>query len=227
MKVLALVPAYNEERRVEATVKAILEVPEIDAVIVIDDGSNDLTAEMARTAGAKVLSLARNSGKGAALQAGIESLTQWPDIIVLLDADLEQSASEVSLLLKPVIDAETDMAIARFPKPATKAGFGLVMSLANFGIRALGGGSFHADAPLSGQRVLNVETLRCVLPFASGYGVEVAMTVRALRRGMRLLEIPTTMRHAATGRNLPGMIHRGKQFVHVALALLRLALERR
>lgn len=226
MKVLALVPAYNEERRVGATVKAILEVPEIDAVIVIDDGSSDSTAETARAAGAQVISLARNSGKGAALQAGIDSLPQWPDIIVLLDADLEQSASEVSLLLKPVIDAEADMTIAQFPKPAAKAGFGLVMRLANFGIRTLGG-PFHAAAPLSGQRVLTAETLASVLPFASGYGVEVAMTIRALQRGMRLLEIPTTMRHAATGRDLSGMIHRGKQFMHVALALLRLALERR
>lgn len=226
MKVVALVPAYNEERRIAATVKAILEIPEINAVSVIDDGSSDSTAEAARNAGAQVISLARNSGKGAALQAGIDSLSQWPDILVLLDADLEQSASQVSLLLKPVVDGEADMTIAQFPKPATKAGFGFVMRLANFGIRSLGG-PFHANAPLSGQRVINAEALRCVLPFASGYGVEVALTIRALRQGMRLLEVPTTMRHAATGRDISGIIHRGRQFLHVALALLRLAFERR
>jgi len=226
MNVVALVPAYNEEQRISATVRAILEIPGIDAVTVIDDGSSDSTAEIAENAGARVISLARNSGKGAALQAGIDSLSQWPDILMLLDADLEQSASQASLLLKPVVDGEADMTIAQFPKPAKKAGFGLVMRLANFGIRHLGG-SFHANAPLSGQRAINTEALRYVLPFASGYGVEVALTVRALRGGMRLLEVPTTMHHAATGRDISGIIHRGRQFLHVTLALLRLAFERR
>jgi hypothetical protein len=66
-----------------------------------------------------------------------------------------------------------------------------------------------------------------VTPFAFGYGVEVALTVRALRSGLRVLEVQTTMSHDATGRDAVGFAHRGRQFLHVARALARLALERR
>jgi len=65
-----------------------------------------------------------------------------------------------------------------------------------------------------------------VRPFSSGYGAEVGITVRALRGGMKLVEVPTTMAHAATGRDIAGFAHRGRQFVHVASALARLALRR-
>ena len=66
-----------------------------------------------------------------------------------------------------------------------------------------------------------------VTPFAFGYGVEVALTVRALRSGMTIVEVPTTMTHAATERNAAGFTHRGRQFLHVARALLRLTFEPR
>jgi len=118
------------------------------------------------------------------------------------------------------------MAIAAFPRPDGKAGFGLVKGLARWGIARMGGG-WLADAPLSGQRALSRECFELTRPFATGYGVEVALSVRALRSGMRLVEVPTTMTHAATGRDLRGFVHRGRQFVHVALALLRLAFEKR
>ncbi len=111
------------------------------------------------------------------------------------------------------------MAIATFPPPAGKAGFGLVKNLARWGIGRLGG-EFEASAPLSGQRALTRACLATVRPFSAGYGVEVGLTVRALRAGFRLVEVPTTMSHAATGRDLQGFIHRGRQLVHVALALL-------
>ncbi len=117
------------------------------------------------------------------------------------------------------------MSIAAFPRPQAKAGFGLVKGLARWGISALGGG-FQATAPLSGQRAISRECFQAVRPFASGYGVEVALTVRALRRGMRVVEVETTMSHAATGRDVAGFVHRGRQFVHVSMALIRLTFER-
>ncbi|RYD02512.1 hypothetical protein N752_24600 [Desulforamulus aquiferis] len=58
-----------------------------------------------------------------------------------------------------------------------------------------------------------------ILPFASGYGVEVALTIRVAREGFIVLEVPTGMSHAETGRDLKGFMHRGKQFVHVAKVL--------
>lgn len=220
-RIVALLPAFNESERISASVKAVLDSDLFDEVIVIDDGSKDNTADLAAAAGAYVVRLAFNVGKGAALEHGMKR-AESADIVALLDADLASSASQVEVLLEPVLKGEADMSIATFPK-ASKAGFGLVKNMARKAILDYGG-DFEAEAPLSGQRVLNAACLEVVRPFASGYGVETIMTIKALRAGMRVLEVPTTMSHAATGKDLQGFIHRGRQYLHVRLALLKFAL---
>ncbi len=223
MDIAVLIPAHDEAERITATVEAALTIPGVGRVVVVDDGSTDDTAELAEKAGAKVVRIWNNVGKGAALESGAARIEN-ADIVLLLDADLGETAAQGALLLAPVLDGTADMSIARFPRASGKAGFGLVKGMARFGIARMGGG-FQADAPLSGQRALTRECFLTVRPFATGYGVEVALTVRALRAGFRLAEVETTMKHAATGRDLKGFVHRGRQFVHVCLALLRLAFE--
>lgn len=225
MTTVALIPAFNEAERIAATVRAVAGVPAIDRMLVIDDGSSDDTVRIARDAGAEVLALDQNLGKGAALDAGLAHVRPEADVIVLLDGDLADSAAQAELLLEPILGGRADMSIAMFPRPAGKAGFGFVMRLARWGIRRLGG-PFDAQAPLSGQRALTPRAIDVCTPFAFGYGVEVALTVRALRSGLRIIEVPTTMQHAATGRDLAGFMHRGRQFAHVAAAIARLAFER-
>lgn len=224
MDIAALIPAHNEADRIADTVRAALAITGVTRCVVVDDASSDNTAAIADKAGAKVVRLNYNVGKGAALEAGVKRIEN-ADIFVLLDGDLASSASQGELLLAPLLAREADMSVASFPRPEGKAGFGLVKGLARWGISKMGGG-YLASAPLSGQRALTRECLEAVRPFATGYGVEVALTVRALRRGMKIVEVPTTMTHAATGRDFSGFIHRGRQFVHVALALLKLAFER-
>lgn len=224
-EIAVLIPAHNEAERIVATVKASLAIPGVTTVVVADDASTDDTALLAEEAGARVIRLPDNIGKGAALEAGARSL-ESADIVLLLDGDLADAASQGALLLEPVVCGKADMSIATFPRPTGKAGFGLVKGLARFGIARMGRG-YLAEAPLSGQRALNRRCLEAVRPFAAGFGVEVALTVRALRHGMRVVEVPTTMSHAATGRDVAGFVHRGRQFAHVAAALLRLAFEKR
>lgn len=226
MNVIALIPAYNEAERIAATVQATSGTPGVCRVVVVDDASSDETAARARAAGAEVLTLARNTGKGAALDAGLTHIAAEADILLLLDGDLGETAAQCAGLLQPVLRGEADMTIATFPRPTGKAGFGLVKGLARWGIARLGHG-FVAEAPLSGQRALSRAAWSRVTPFAFGYGVEVALTVRALRGGLRVLEVPTTMSHAATGRDVAGFMHRGRQFAHVLRALVRLTFERR
>lgn len=225
MDVAALIPAHNEADRIGATVRAALSVPGITRVVVVDDGSEDDTAELAEKEGAKVVRLVFNVGKGAALEAGASRVAN-ADIVLLLDGDLGATAAQAGSLLAPVLEGTADMSIARFPKPAGKAGFGLVKGIARWGIARMGRG-FQAQAPLSGQRAMTARCFSAVRPFATGYGVEVALTVRALRAGFSLVEVETSMAHAATGRDVAGFVHRGRQFVHVVLALLRLAFERK
>ena len=73
MKVAAVIPAYNEERTVASVVRAVREAPSISEVIVVDDGSTDRTAQVARQAGARVVHLETNVGKGGAMKR-----ERWP-----------------------------------------------------------------------------------------------------------------------------------------------------
>ncbi|MDI3317425.1 MAG: glycosyltransferase family 2 protein [Bacillota bacterium] len=217
-----IIPAYQEADRIGETLRA-LRAAGFREIWVVDDGSTDATARRAREAGARLLRFARNRGKGAALTAGLNSSSGDP--ILFLDADLGESAAEAVALLAPLEADEADMAVAAFPGPARGAGLGFVVGLARWGIRRLTG--WNPRFPVSGQRALRRSLARAIAPFAPGFGVEVAMTVRALWRGARIREVPVAFRHRRTGRDLAGWLHRGRQLRDVAWTLLGLALERK
>lgn len=227
VRATVLMPAHNEAARITASVKAALGIAGVADVVVIDDGSSDATAELAREAGARVVSLSRNIGKGEALNAGLATVDAGTDVLLLLDADLGETAAEGARLLEPIATDTADMVIGKLERPARSGGFGLVKGLARAGITHLGGGLFRPEAPLSGQRALSRAAWTAAAPFAAGYGAEVALTVRTLRAGLRVTEVPVAMRHAATGRDLAGFLHRGRQFLDVLGTLVALRLETR
>lgn len=214
--VTVLIPAFNEEDYIGDTVRASWEIPGVVQVLVIDDGSRDGTAGAALNSGSEVVSLGKNRGKGGALNAGAGLVRG--NLIILLDADLGESASRAVRLLKPVMDGYADMTVAVFPEAKRKAGFGLVRGLARAGIKHFTG--LAAEAPLSGQRAMLRSVFNHCLPLTGGFGVEVDFTVRAGIRGYRILEVPVDMTHRETGRDISGFIHRGRQFCHVARALM-------
>lgn len=216
MTVSAIIPAFNEENRVAATIRACAATGLIDQVIVVDDGSTDRTAHVSTAAGADVVvRLAKNRGKGEALKQGARAA--GGDVLCFVDADLGESAFEFVKLIRPVLEGKADMTVARWTGKKKKAGFGLVMGLARLGIKMLTG--YRAVSPLSGQRVLRRAVWESPGSLDRGFGVEVALTVKCLRNGYRLLEIPVTMEHRETGRDLAGFVHRGRQFVQVARSL--------
>jgi len=215
-RVAVLIPAYNEADRIADTVAAALAMPDIADVAVIDDGSEDDTAEVASRAGARVLVLAENSGKGAALNAGIAEVDA--DIYLMIDADLGSTASETFRLLEPVLAGHADLSIAAMHAPAGhKGGFGFVMRLSRWSIRRFGG--MVVTAPLSGQRAFRKEVIESIGGFESGFGVETAMTIDALRHGYNVVEVPLPLTHRVSGRNLAGFMHRGRQFRHILKAV--------
>ena len=182
-------------------------------IVVVDDGSHDGTAIQAERAGARVVRLERNAGKGSAVAAGIRATTA--PVVLLCDADLEETAGALQALLEPVIDGRADMTIAAPPQTGP-SGFGLVESFARWGIKRLTG--VRLDRPLSGQRAFRRTGFPAGSP-AAGFGLEVGMTIDALRRGDRILEIPLAFRHARTGRDPAGFAHRARQGTHVVAAL--------
>jgi glycosyltransferase involved in cell wall biosynthesis len=203
--VAAIVPARNEAARIRDTVRALLNVNAIDEIIVVDDGSDDATADLARGAGASIVRLAQHVGKGGALRAGLQETAA--DIVVFIDADLGKTASIAQQLLEPVLGGTLDMSIAS-PLPNGPSGFGLVEGISRLGIRALTGR--RMDRPLSGQRAIRRAVLASA-PIASRFGVETALTIDAVRAGFRVAELPLGFEHARTGRTASGFAHRARQ----------------
>jgi Glycosyl transferase family 2 len=225
--VLALVPARDEAERVGATVRALRDLPGVTEVLVVSDGSTDATAARALEAGAHCLDLPRNLGKGGALNAGLaalmgrvaERVSPEPAVLLLADADLAETAGRLDRLLAPVLAGEADLAIADLPAQHGAGGFGIAMGLARRGMaRATGR---RMAEPLSGQRAVRWEALPALLPFAPGFGVEVAMTMDALHAGLRVVEVEVDLHHNATGKDLSGLLHRARQARAVARELTR------
>jgi glycosyltransferase involved in cell wall biosynthesis len=221
----AIVAARNEADWVGATVRALRDAFPEARVWVADDASEDGTAEVALAAGAEVVSRGRPHGKGAnvsAAAAAALSVEPPPRIVLLCDGDLGVSAARLAPLVAAVEAGECDLAVAAFSR-RVGGGFGLALGFARRAIRRLCG--FEAEAPISGQRALRVEALRATLPFAPGYGMEIGMTVDAVRAGFRLREYELDLEHRATGRNVAGFLHRARQlrdFLRVYLSRRRL-----
>ncbi len=216
MEITVFIPARNEADCVGATVDAAWRIEGVTRVVVIDDCSSDSTRCQALLAGATVVSLESHRGKGGALMAGLHD-SEF-DYCLFLDADLGESAEQGVLLLAPVVCGELDMAIARFPRPARTAGFGQVKKLALDAIHEASP-SFECLSPLSGQRAFTRDCIRSLLPLADGYGMEVALTVKALRGGFRVAEVETQMHHKLTGNDPAGYVHRLKQYIDVKRAV--------
>lgn len=217
-RIAVLIPAYNEADRIDRTIAAVSAMPDIDELVVIDDGSTDETASVAESAGASVIRLEENSGKGAALNAGVAEVQA--DVYLMIDADLSESASETVRLLEPVLAGHADMSIAIMKAPeGHKGGFGFVMGLSRWAIRRFGG--MVVTAPLSGQRAFRRELIERIGGFEEGFGVETAMTIDALRQGYKIVEVPLPLTHRATGRNWAGFRHRGRQFVDILKVVFR------
>jgi glycosyltransferase involved in cell wall biosynthesis len=209
-----VVAARNEADRVGETVAALRGAFPGAPVWVADDASTDGTAEAAMAAGARVVSRGRPHGKGgnvtAAAEAALSEGEAAPELILLCDADLGASASALTPLVAAVKTDECDLAISAFGR-RVGGGFGVALGFARWAIRRLCG--FEAEAPISGQRAMRVEVLRATLPFARGYGMEIGMTVDAVRAGYRVREYELDLSHRATGRTLSGFLHRGRQLL--------------
>lgn len=213
--IAVVIPARDEAARIAATVSAARAIGE---VVVVDDGSRDSTAEVARAAGARVVRHPRNRGKAAAMTTGAAAVP-GADLLLFLDADLQDTAAAAATLVVPVEAGDADCAIALLPRTPGAGGHGFVVRLARNGIRRATG--WAPDQPLSGQRCLTRQAFEAALPLAYGFGVETAMTIDLLRAGFRVVEVPVPIAHRVTGTGWRDQVHRARQFAHVAAALAR------
>lgn len=221
-KVVVVVPAYNEEKNITDTIENIKNIELIDEIVIVDDGSTDNTAIVVESLGIGLIRLSKNSGKGAAIKKAIEELDY--DYMVLLDGDLGDSSSEVDKLIKPVLDDQCDVSIARFGKARKKGGFGLVKNLAKYGVYIYTGQKI--DTTLSGQRVYKKEVIKNINYIPDRFGIEVAMTIESFRHNFRIKEVDVNMTHNETGRDVSGFMHRGRQFLDILKTLVVIPFKR-
>ncbi len=110
-RILIVVAAYNEEKRISTVVKGLAKHGYRD-VIVVDDCSKDETGAAARKAGATVIRHPVNQGQGASLRTGIRAaLKKGADVIVTFDGDGQHKAAEIKRLVAPVLNGEADIAL--------------------------------------------------------------------------------------------------------------------
>lgn len=207
-KVTVIIPAYNEEARIAKTITGVLERNRHHQVIIVDDGSIDQTRTIAAGFNVELISFTQNQGKAKAVEAGLAQANG--DIIILLDADLGETARYYPRLVEPLLTGEAQVAVAVLDSPKGSGGIGMVRRLANWGLLFLTGKTF--PPVLSGQRAFLKRDLERMLPLGDGFGLEMTLTVRAIQADLTLVGVPLPMEHAYTGRNLAGFSHRVRQF---------------
>jgi len=177
--VVAAIPAYDEEKTIA---RVVLEAQRfVDKVVVCDDGSRDMTAEIAERLGADVVRHERNFGYGAALQSLFKRARELgADVMVTLDGDGQHDSSEIPLLAELVLEGKADVVIgSRFLgdlKKMTK----LSGATSNYGV---------SDAE-SGFRAYGRKALEGLSLFEDGMGVSVEVLMEAKKRGLTVVEVP-------------------------------------
>jgi glycosyltransferase involved in cell wall biosynthesis len=195
MIVVAL-PAFNEEVAVGSVV--LKAQNHVDKVVVIDDGSSDATAEVARLAGAEVISHDVNKGKGAAISSAFKRAREMDvDVLVLLDCDGQHDPGEIPGLLDPIKSNEADIVIgSRFlngdhkvPK-YRRVGQEVLSKTTN-----IASGHSLTDTQ-SGYRAFNKKALHALSFSENGIGIESEMQLQAKDTDLRIVEVPISCSYA-------------------------------
>lgn len=222
-RVAAIIPAKDESERIAATIRSARSIPNVDLVLVVDDGSEDDTQHVARAAGAVVVRHSHNRGKASAMETGAavaamrDAADSPPRLLLFIDADLADTAVNTAPLVPPVLAGKADLAVAVLPPQAGAGGHGIVLGLARKAIQGVSG--WTPKAPLSGQRCITREAFEAATPLARGWGVETGMTLDLLEQGFGVVEVPCDLRHRPSGSDLRGYLHRAAQYRDIAYAI--------
>lgn len=191
MTTVACIPAYNEEKAIGKVVVRAQDY--VDEVIVCDDGSQDMTADIAEKLGARVIRHSRNMGKGEAFRSLFAACREMgADIMVTLDGDDQHEPAEIPQLIRPLISGDADVVIgARFHEnnkgipTHRRVGNKLLNAVTLAGI---------SDTQ-SGFRAYNRKAVQSLRPAESGMGVDSEILMDASKQGLRIMEVPISVRY--------------------------------
>lgn len=215
--VVAVIPAYNEERFVASVVINARQYADI--VIVVDDGSTDRTAFLAEQAGARVIRMRQNGGKGLALNAGFDAARQLnPEAVVMLDSDAQHDPAEIPLLASPVLSGDADVVVgSRFLEVKSK-----IPLWRQFGQHALNlatnatSGVAISDTQ-SGYRAFSPAALNMLRFRSKGLAVESEMQFLLSGAGLRVQEVPIRVQYLDGNKRNP--VTHGLKVIDAILSL--------
>jgi glycosyltransferase involved in cell wall biosynthesis len=194
-RVGVLLPAYNEEKNIRQVIREVKKCLANCHIVVVDDGSTDRTGELAKRMGVMVLRHPTNRGKGEALRTGFDYFLARPEIseIVIVDADRQYSASEADRLLAPLQRGEADFVMgyrlwAQVP---------FRHRLGNWVWRTCFNWFFDTRLRDTncGFIALTRHAAKVVEDIYGGYIIENSLLVNALKEGLRILQVPVTVRY--------------------------------
>lgn len=221
--IIAAIPCFNEQDFISDIVTGTKKY--VNKVIVIDDGSSDDTAEVARAAGAEVISHKARKGAGAATKSGFEAAkANNADIVVTIDGDGQHNPDEIPRLLSAILPNKADLVNgSRFLKAETnmpryrKFGIDVITWLYNLGSRV------KVSDSQSGFRAYSRRLINALDITEEGFGFSVQVLIQARREGFRIKEVPISCLYHSQSASLNPVIHG----LGVAWSVVKLRLSRR
>jgi hypothetical protein len=191
-RVVVVIPAYNEERFIGSVLLKLRAYPL--TIIVVDDGSSDGTALIARAAGAEVIRHACNQGKGAALNTGLRAARLLePDVLVLIDADGQHLPEQLPRLVRPILSGQADLVVgSRYLLPPVGVPRLRVWGHHFFNWLTRWASGVPVSDSQSGYRALSRRACCEDLFHSSGFSVESEMQFLAGEHGLKVMEVPIT-----------------------------------
>jgi len=190
--IVAVIPVYNEEKTIAKVI--LLAQKYVDKVIVCDDGSTDMTAEIAERMGADVVQHRKNLGYGAAIQSLFKRARELDaDVMITFDGDGQHNPNEIPALIKSVLKDDADIAIgSRFLDKKQTKSIPLYRRLGIKAITRLAGIVTHNEVSDAqhGFRAYGRKALEGLAVSENGMGVSVEILMKAKKRGFRVVEVP-------------------------------------
>jgi glycosyltransferase involved in cell wall biosynthesis len=201
--VVAVIPAYNEERFIASVV--IKTKQYASHVIVVDDGSSDLTATLANEVGAEVIVQPVNQGKAAALNTGFQAaLAHFPDAIVCLDADAQHEPSDIPQVVQPILKQEADVVVgSRFLD--VKSDIPQWRQFGQYTLTAVTNtlSGLKISDSQSGFRAFSMTAAKALKFSSEGLSVESEMQFLFEPAGLRVMEAPISVRYLDGNKRNP------------------------
>lgn len=191
-RIAAVVPAYDAAKHIEGVLRGLLALLPPENVIVVDDGSRDGTADVARRAGVRVIAHPANRGKGAALRTGFDAATAMPgiDAVVMLDADGQHDPAEIPGFVDEFSKGRAELVVGnRMGTPGAMPPLRMFTNRLTSGIISLLARSRVPDSQ-NGYRLAGTALLRRIRLETNRYEIESELIVKASRAGARIASVP-------------------------------------